>query len=138
MPENKELKRKSKMKCYWNTQLKIKFTPEEFEFLWGVYESIDNCMLCSKHFDSSFDKCLDHDHKTGEPRYILCRSCNNGYDISPRKNNKTGTRGIGESKYSWVFNFKYNGKTIRKKYAKSKYSLSDVIKIKNKKYCNNL
>ena len=33
-----------------------------------------NCALCEKPLDGL--KCLDHDHKTGEFRGVLCVSCN--------------------------------------------------------------
>ena len=35
-----------------------------------------HCWICSKKFTDSFDRCLDHDHDTGEIRYIACRKCN--------------------------------------------------------------
>ena len=34
------------------------------------------CEVCKKTYSSSSDRCLDHDHSTGEFRQMLCRSCN--------------------------------------------------------------
>lgn len=36
--------------------------------------SIKNCMICK----STKTLCIDHDHKTGEVRGILCHKCNTG------------------------------------------------------------
>lgn len=44
------------------------------EFLlaqWG-----GSCGICDKEFNQADKVCLDHDHKTGEIRGILCFSCN--------------------------------------------------------------
>jgi len=35
-----------------------------------------NCDVCEKVFKSSTDKCMDHDHVTGEIRFVLCANCN--------------------------------------------------------------
>lgn len=73
----------------------IKFTEEEFEFLYGVYINTNECQLnihasCSITFKNSKDRHLDHDHKTGKPRAICCCKCNN---ISYRKLQKNNTSG---------------------------------------------
>ena len=67
-----------KYKCHTKTSWKnrgMKFTDEEFEYIYGVYISTENCMLCDKEFTVLFDRCLDYDHSTGEFRYILCQKC---------------------------------------------------------------
>ena len=128
------MSQKTNYKSAWKNTYKMKFTDEEFEFIWGVYESIDKCMLCSKDFKSRYDKCLDHDHATGEPRMILCRGCNGHYDRKIRKDNTSGVSGIGERKYSWIIRDRSSNKRIYKCFAKSKYSLDEVIQIKKLKY----
>ena len=111
----------------------VKFTDEEFEFIWGVYENIENCMLCSKYFNDSFDKCLDHNHKTGEVRFILCRSCNKIHD---RQDNKLGEPFIceeiidGNPFYS-LEKTEYGVRIYRKRFSKRKWTLEQVIKIRN-------
>ena len=41
------------------------------------YITATNCDVCNKEFSTSYYRCLDHCHTTGEIRQILCRSCNN-------------------------------------------------------------
>ena len=45
--------------------------------MYNDYIATTHCECCSKEFSSSRDRCLDHDHETGEYRQILCKSCNN-------------------------------------------------------------
>jgi hypothetical protein len=128
-------RKKSKTKYRWKS-LGINFLDEEFEFIYGVYENIDNCMLCSNEFKNSFDKCLDHNHSTGEVRYILCRNCNFGYDRKENTNNKLGEKNISETTIKgnefYVIQKKKNGKRLFNKYFnKNKYSLNEVIKIRD-------
>ena len=40
------------------------------------YLPATQCEVCEKVFKSTRDKCMDHDHETGEIRYVLCQSCN--------------------------------------------------------------
>tara|TARA_R110000803_G_scaffold171207_1_gene234081 strand:- start:140 stop:517 length:378 start_codon:yes stop_codon:yes gene_type:complete len=47
------------------------------EKLYNDYIVTTECESCSNEFISSFDRCLDHDHETGEFRWVICRSCNN-------------------------------------------------------------
>jgi len=44
--------------------------------LYDYFMNCDKCEACGKEFTDSFNKCLDHDHDTGDFRYVLCRSCN--------------------------------------------------------------
>ena len=54
----------------------MKFTNEDFENIYNQYIYASNCELCNNKFKSSRDRQLDHNHKTGEIRNIICRSCN--------------------------------------------------------------
>lgn len=48
-------------------------TSEEF---WVMYEEQDGtCPVCDKGIEAE-DSAIDHNHKTGEVRGILCKSCN--------------------------------------------------------------
>jgi hypothetical protein len=45
--------------------------------LYELWENTDKCEGCDYIFTNDSNKCLDHDHITGEFRKILCRNCNN-------------------------------------------------------------
>ena len=52
---------------------------EDFDLLYDVYLKETNCWICCKKFNKikKYDfKCLDHNHSTGEARYICCHYCN--------------------------------------------------------------
>ena len=34
------------------------------------------CWVCSSEFKSSKDRCMDHDHETGDFRQTICQRCN--------------------------------------------------------------
>lgn len=53
--------------------------------LYDYYMNCDKCEVCGKEFKDSYDKCLDHNHDTGEFRYVLCRACNT-WDSWKKKN----------------------------------------------------
>jgi len=47
------------------------------EELYEYYKNCVKCEACGNSFTESSNKCLDHDHKTGDFRQVLCRGCNN-------------------------------------------------------------
>ena len=49
---------------------------EDWLSIYYYYKSLDNCEVCDRPFKSSKDRQLDHDHKTGYIRDIVCNSCN--------------------------------------------------------------
>jgi hypothetical protein len=49
----------------------------DYDKLYEKYVNTDKCEICKSVFKSDFYRCLDHDHETGEFRYVLCRACNN-------------------------------------------------------------
>jgi len=57
----------------------------DYESLYNEFVNTKECMICGHDF-SKYKKCLDHDHDTGEVRYICCDNCNNKF-LSLRCNN---------------------------------------------------
>tara|TARA_R110002012_G_scaffold265573_1_gene448958 strand:+ start:48 stop:410 length:363 start_codon:yes stop_codon:yes gene_type:complete len=49
----------------------------DFDLLYDYYIKQTNCMICDIKFKDTRDRHLDHDHITGEVRYICCQKCNN-------------------------------------------------------------
>ena len=68
-PAGKKLRMMSK----WRSRGVINVT----EKMYNDYIATTHCECCLKEFSSSRDRCLDHNHETGEYRQILCQSCNN-------------------------------------------------------------
>tara|TARA_R110001592_G_scaffold11061_2_gene55612 strand:- start:321 stop:662 length:342 start_codon:yes stop_codon:yes gene_type:complete len=55
-----------------------------------MYENYINttcCDWCKNEFKDSSDRCLDHNHTTGEFRQVLCRSCNTNDSWKIKMNN---------------------------------------------------
>ena len=49
----------------------------DYDELYEKWINCTNCEACNYIFTDTCNKCLDHDHKTGLFRNILCRNCNN-------------------------------------------------------------
>ncbi len=54
-------------------------TASQFALMKGRQE--DACAICRTPFASKLDTHLDHDHKTGAIRGILCNRCNHGIGV---------------------------------------------------------
>ena len=48
----------------------------DFDELYENYLNSTHCDVCKSEYKDSFDRCMDHDHETGEFRQFLCRDCN--------------------------------------------------------------
>ncbi len=66
----------------------LNHTEQEINEILKIYHKTTNCNLCDKQLtdgkNCGSQKCMDHDHKTGKFRQILCRSCNIHYDSAKR------------------------------------------------------
>ena len=85
-------KNKEKIKSYYKNPDNLKnkriyrwkkwgIISDNFDELYEKYINTEFCELCSVELtedknNSKTTRCLDHDHKTGEFRNILCHSCN--------------------------------------------------------------
>lgn len=74
--DNQGLVREYRAKDKWTLKKRCarhNITPEEF---WSIYEEQDGtCPICDKAIEAE-SSAIDHNHKTGEVRGILCKSCN--------------------------------------------------------------
>ena len=64
---------KSETISHWKSR-GVKY--DDFDELYYVYVKTLNCSHCGKEFKNSRDRHLDHDHKTGLFRTIICCKCN--------------------------------------------------------------
>ena len=67
-----------------------------WDWMYESYLNTTHCERCKASFETSQDRCLDHDHVSGLQRAILCQTCNKGnlLDLHPFKNNKLGIKNI--------------------------------------------
>ena len=87
---------RSRCKAQWKKRGLI-FTNEEFDTIYNKYILCSNCELCGKKFLKSNDRQMEHNHKTGEFRNIVCNKCNNNkHDIKGYSN--TGEKFITKTK----------------------------------------
>jgi len=49
---------------------------DDWEGMYVRFRSCDNCECCGNEWKNNMDKHLDHSHKDGKVRNILCRRCN--------------------------------------------------------------
>lgn len=55
---------------------KYGLTDEQFQTM--LVRQKNSCVICNKVFNSTRDTHVDHCHRTGKVRGILCGACNNG------------------------------------------------------------
>jgi len=67
--------KKSQRICKWR---KRGVVSDDFEILYKIYLSVKFCDICNCELNTNTKtrKCLDHCHKSGYFRNILCNSCN--------------------------------------------------------------
>jgi len=89
--------------CNWKKHGLICREGETYKDIYSFVMSVDNCNLCNVKFNNEINsqmRCMDHDHKTGYFRKVLCKSCNTKYLVEPqklRKNTKIKHKWIGIS-----------------------------------------
>ena len=49
---------------------------KDYNKLYETYLQSSHCNVCKKKYTNSFDRCMDHCHKTGKFRQFLCQDCN--------------------------------------------------------------
>ena len=102
----------------------------DYEKIYERYVNTTHCDLCSIELTKGnhrYGKCMDHCHKTGEFRNVICRSCNSRLprqEKKLRKTNSSGHKGITyiKNKKLWCYRDRRNGKTFQKQ-SKSKITL---------------
>ena len=84
-------KNKEKLNAYWkqyresdkgkevmriNNWKQIGVVDTDFKLLYQQYLKETHCWICGCEYNRPKHKHLDHDHETGEVRYICCMECN--------------------------------------------------------------
>lgn len=69
-PRRRELRRKRLIKS------KYELSYKEWENLWKAQNK--RCAICGEIISEEKDICVDHNHKTGAIRGLLCKKCNLG------------------------------------------------------------
>ena len=67
-------KKKAMTQLERNRKYLYGITPEDFGFFLGKQEN--KCAICGTQHDNNYRWCVDHDHKTGAVRGVLCTKCN--------------------------------------------------------------
>jgi len=108
---------KSLTKSSWKNKGLI-FNDNEFEAIYEKYITSSKCELCSKTFKKSVDRHMEHEHKNGKFRNIVCNKCNQlKSDNKKYSSNTSGYAGIAKhidknckQGFIWEFSVHINGK----------------------------
>jgi len=90
----------------------------DYQAIYKRYEATKNCDLCGIELfgRGGNKKCMEHCHKTGEFRNVVCSRCNCAKtDRTKQKTNTTGYKNICYHKKdkTWVFRKQFKGKNIK-------------------------
>jgi len=58
---------------------KYSLSYEDWLKLWEIQDG--RCAICEKSFTEPSEACVDHNHKTGKVRSLLCHNCNMGMGL---------------------------------------------------------
>jgi len=90
-----------------------------YEYIFHRYMATTHCDLCqsllTKERKGGRQKHMEHDHKTGEFRNVVCQKCNlQKTDSVKGKNNTSGHKGVSydKSRKVWRYRKMINGKDI--------------------------
>ena len=123
----------------WKTR-GLNHTNDEIKDILKIFHECKHCKNCDKlltYNNDSSQKCMDHDHKTGKFRQVLCRGCNIHFDREPdRKPRKRMTdeqRLINRKNTGRKYDMKRRETTERKEYTNN---YNKEYKIKNQEKLN--
>ena len=91
----------------------------DYNQIYDTYINTTHCQKCNVFLEGrgSNKKCMDHDHKSGLFRMVLCSNCNITMpDRKKSKNNTSGHKGIDfvKKKQLWKYRKQINGKIFQK------------------------
>jgi len=111
---------KGKKNQAYNNWKKRGLNMEDFDNIYDRYVNTECCDICKCSFENT-TKCMEHNHKTGEFRGVVCMMCNNNMNDNNYKLSKSGHRYISYDKRDkiWKFQKRFYGKRYQK-YFKSK------------------
>ena len=116
---------KSKTLCNWKHKGVVY---DNIDTLYQYYIDCKSCEWCGKVFETTRDRCLDHDHSTGAFRLIVCNKCNScdSYLKYPD--------GYDNKKYKKEYNKKYKEKNKEKQKEYREKNKDKIKAIKGTKY----
>ena len=85
---------------------------DNFDNIYDRYVNTECCDICKCSFENT-TKCMEHNHKTGEFRGVVCNMCNlNMFDAKISSRNKSGHKNITYFKRDkvWVYQKRFYGK----------------------------
>ena len=92
----------------------------DYDSIYSRWKNSTNCEKCG-HDYSYWKKCMDHNHKTGAFRNILCQKCN----ANDKQNNTSGYPNISYSKRDKTWD--YRKILVKKLYRKTFKTKNEAI-----------
>ncbi len=124
-------KQKSNLKHKWKSRGLI---VDDYNKIYDIWLNTDKCDICKTELNNK-NKCMEHSHKTGEFRGIVCRRCNKNMLDIKHKNNTSGHKNIYKDKRGYIYRKDYYGnkfcKTFNSKIDALCYKYIMLLKIKS-------